>query len=243
MSDYSSAKFLSKQMKARGLQKLKLYCQVCQKQCRDDNGFRSHIKSPSHLRKIAEVTTDDIDKYSAQFESDFLTHLRVNHGEKPIGANKVYNEFIQDKNHIHMNATEFTSLNKFIQHLSKGGKIKIRNLEDFEGRDEIDMTSLMISYVDNSGNNSLQKEQLQEIEKQEKATQQVKNFLLQRQIEAGLAASKEAELNNAEDHEDEPEPLHVIEPGQDITIDIKPFKKQNKVHKKSKKSKTKNLFG
>lgn len=242
MSDYSSAKFLSKQMKARGLQKLRLYCQVCQKQCRDDNGFRSHIKSPSHLRKILEVTSEDIDKYSAQFESDFLTHLRVNHGEKPISANKVYNEFIQDKNHIHMNATEFTSLNKFIQYLSKNGKIKIRNLEDFESRDEIDMTNLMISYVDNSGNNSLQKEQLQEIEEKEKANEQVKNYLLQKQIEAGLAASKAMEQETIEET-DEAEPQQIIEPGQDIVIDTKPSKKQNKVHKKSKKNKAKNLFG
>ena len=242
MSDYSSAKFLSKQMKARGLQKLKLYCQVCQKQCRDDNGFRSHIKSPSHLRRISEVTTEDINKYSAQFESDFLIHLRVNHGEKPIGANKVYNEFIQDKNHIHMNATEFTSLNKFIQYLSRNGKIKIRNLEDFESRDEIDMTNLMISYVDNSGNNSLQKEQLQEIEEQEKANEQVKNYLLQRQIEAGLTASKTLEQDNTEET-DEAEPLNRIEHGQDIIIDIKPSRKQNKVHKKGKKNISKNLFG
>lgn len=30
-------------MKAKGLGRLRWYCQVCQKQCRDDNGFKCHI--------------------------------------------------------------------------------------------------------------------------------------------------------------------------------------------------------
>ena len=35
-----SAKALSNAMKARGLQKLKFYCEMCKKQCRDDNAFK-----------------------------------------------------------------------------------------------------------------------------------------------------------------------------------------------------------
>ena len=37
-------------IKAAGLQKLRWYCQVCQKQCRDDNGFKCHTMSESHQR-------------------------------------------------------------------------------------------------------------------------------------------------------------------------------------------------
>lgn len=35
-------KWLDNKMKAKGLQKLKWYCQMCQKQCRDENGFKCH---------------------------------------------------------------------------------------------------------------------------------------------------------------------------------------------------------
>lgn len=226
-------------MKARGLQKLRFYCQVCMKQCRDDNGFKSHIKSPYHLKKIAQISTDDIDEYTAQFESDFLTHLRVNHGEKPITANKVYNEFIQDRDHIHMNATQFTSLNKFIQHLSKEGKIRIRNLDDFDKPENIEMGNLLISYVDTSGNNTLQKQQLQDIEKHEKADQEMKSYILQKQIEAGLkAAAAQNDIDPSEIEESKP-----LTFGDDIAIDLKPALKKNKIQKKNKKKPTKIMFG
>ena len=129
-AEFGTAKFLSNQLKAKGLQKLRLYCQVCQKQCRDENGFKSHIRSPFHMKNISKVSDSDVEEYTRQFEEDFLRLLRLTHGEKEIGVNKFYNEFIQDKHHIHMNATKFTSLTKFIQHLSKEGKIKVRGLED-----------------------------------------------------------------------------------------------------------------
>ncbi len=35
-------KDLANRMKLKGLQKLKHYCQMCKKQCRDPNGFKSH---------------------------------------------------------------------------------------------------------------------------------------------------------------------------------------------------------
>ena len=39
-AEAGSAKALSNAMKARGLQKLKFYCEMCKKQCRDDNAFK-----------------------------------------------------------------------------------------------------------------------------------------------------------------------------------------------------------
>ena len=125
---FATASFLNKQMKTRGLQKLRFYCQICQKQCRDENGYKSHSKSPSHLKKLSQMTHADIDKYTSQFQKEFLKLLRLSHGEKKVEANKFYNEYIQDKDHVHMNATKFTSLSRFIQHLSREGKIQILSL-------------------------------------------------------------------------------------------------------------------
>ena len=42
-------------VQSKGLQKLRWYCQVCQKQCRDENGFQNHIRSESHLRNMKIV--------------------------------------------------------------------------------------------------------------------------------------------------------------------------------------------
>ena len=36
----AGSRLLDNQMKAKRLQKLKWYCQMCSKQCRDENGFK-----------------------------------------------------------------------------------------------------------------------------------------------------------------------------------------------------------
>jgi DNA/RNA-binding protein KIN17 len=33
-------KAIAKRLKAKGLQRLRWYCQMCEKQCRDENGFK-----------------------------------------------------------------------------------------------------------------------------------------------------------------------------------------------------------
>ncbi|GAV51944.1 hypothetical protein ZYGR_0AF04160 [Zygosaccharomyces rouxii] len=201
-AEYGTAKYASKQMKARGLQKLKFYCQVCQKQCRDDNGFKLHIKSPSHVRKISQISQADIEEYTKQFENDFLRLMRLTHGEKKIEANKFYNEYIQDKDHIHMNATRFTSLTKFIKYLGQTGKIRVHGVDVSKGDndhdddnadadDDVDMGQLIISYIDNSQRNLLRREKLQELAKNEKSDQEIKMMLLQRQMESAAENAKE----------------------------------------------------
>ena len=49
-AEKGSSKWLGIKMKSKGLQKLRWYCQMCQKQCRDQNGFKCHISSESHQR-------------------------------------------------------------------------------------------------------------------------------------------------------------------------------------------------
>ncbi|GAV46921.1 hypothetical protein ZYGR_0A05190 [Zygosaccharomyces rouxii] len=221
-AEYGTAKYASKQMKARGLQKLKFYCQVCQKQCRDDNGFKSHIKSPSHVRKISQVSQTDIDEYTREFENDFLRLLKLAHGEKKIEANKFYNEYIQDKDHVHMNATRFTSLTKFIKYLGQTGKIRVHGVDvskgnndksDEDADDDIDMGQLMISYIDNSQGNLLRREKLQEIAKDEKSDQEIKMMLLQRQMQS-------AAENVEEDKEEEIAAPVVREPVGKVSLQL-----------------------
>ena len=39
---------IANRAKAKGLQKLKFYCQICEKQCRDANGLECHCTSEAH---------------------------------------------------------------------------------------------------------------------------------------------------------------------------------------------------
>lgn len=147
-ADFGSAKFQAKQLKASGLQRLRYYCQLCQKQCRDANGFKNHLLSPSHTGRIANLSKDGkaasvVEGYLAQFEREFMRLLRINHGTKKINANKFYQEYIlNDRDHVHMNATKWTSLTSFVRYLGRQGKVRV------EIPDEEDEFNLVIRLPD-----------------------------------------------------------------------------------------------
>ena len=44
-------------------------------------------------------------------------------------ANQVYQEFIQDKNHLHMNSTRWVTLTEFIKHLGRAGIVHVDETE------------------------------------------------------------------------------------------------------------------
>ena len=44
-------------------------------------------------------------------------------------ANRVYQEFIQDKHHLHMNATRWVTLSEFCKHLGRLGIAKVDETE------------------------------------------------------------------------------------------------------------------
>ena len=58
-----------------------------------------------------------------------MSTLRQRHGCKRIRANVVYNEYIADKTHIHMNATRFTTLSGFVQYLGQASKVVVDETE------------------------------------------------------------------------------------------------------------------
>ena len=70
VSPAGTPKYLANKMKAKGLQRLRWYCQICQKQCRDENGFKCHTQSESHLRQmlvVGEIAGKHIADFSSQF--------------------------------------------------------------------------------------------------------------------------------------------------------------------------------
>ncbi|RCN46471.1 hypothetical protein ANCCAN_07464 [Ancylostoma caninum] len=125
-------KDIANRIKSKGLQKLRWYCQMCQKQCRDQNGFKCHLTSESHQRQlllVAENTGSFLRQFSKEFEANFMQILRTCHGTKRVRANEVYQEYIKDKGHVHMNATIWHTLTGFVQYLGNSGKCKIDHNE------------------------------------------------------------------------------------------------------------------
>ncbi|KAK9913518.1 hypothetical protein M0R45_037331 [Rubus argutus] len=127
-NDFLTPKAIANRIKAKGLQKLRWYCQMCQKQCRDENGFKCHCMSESHQRQMlifGENPHRVVEGYSEEFETSFLEHMKRSHRFSRIAATVVYNEYINDRHHVHMNSTEWATLTEFVKHLGRTGKCKV----------------------------------------------------------------------------------------------------------------------
>lgn len=125
-------KWLANKMKAKGLQKLKWYCQMCEKQCRDENGFKCHRLSEGHIRQMQVFCEDPnrfMDEYSRLFEKEFMRLMKTRFCRTRVLANTVYTNLISDKSHIHMNATIWFTLTDFVLYLGNTGKCKIESTE------------------------------------------------------------------------------------------------------------------
>ena len=98
----------------------------------DENGFKCHMTSDSHLRQMKlfrDNSTNLMTNFSREFESAYIDTLRRRHGTQRMNANFVYQEVIQDKVHIHMNATKWASLTDFVQYLGKHGICVVEETE------------------------------------------------------------------------------------------------------------------
>jgi DNA/RNA-binding protein KIN17 len=127
-NEFLTPKAIANRIKAKGLQKLRWYCQMCQKQCRDENGFKCHCMSESHQRQMQIFGQNPmriVDGYSEEFETSFLEHMKRSHRFSRVAATVVYNEYINDRHHVHMNSAEWATLTEFIKYLGRTGKCKV----------------------------------------------------------------------------------------------------------------------
>jgi len=131
-AEVGTPKYLANKMKSKGLQRLRWYCQVCEKQCRDENGFKCHTASEAHLRQmlvVGEHAGRHISDFSVTFQSEFVSLLSRRFGTKRVRANQVYQEYISDKSHLHMNATRWVTLTEFVKHLGRTGVARVDETE------------------------------------------------------------------------------------------------------------------
>ncbi|KAH0537837.1 hypothetical protein FGG08_005450 [Glutinoglossum americanum] len=179
-AEVGSTKFLNNKLKSKGLQRLRWYCQVCERQMRDENGFKCHTQSEPHVRQMLLVGEDPrkaINEYSNQFLKDFLQLLKTAHGEKKVHINHFYQEYISNKEHTHMNATRWPSLTEFAKYLGREGLCRVEDNEK----------GLHISWIDNSPEALRRQDAIRKKERQDKGDEEREQKLIQEQIERAKA--------------------------------------------------------
>ncbi|KAH6684195.1 domain of Kin17 curved DNA-binding protein-domain-containing protein [Halenospora varia] len=174
-AEVGSTKFLNNKLKSKGLQRLRWYCQVCERQMRDENGFKMHTQSESHVRQMLLVGEDPkkyINDYSNQFQRDFLQLLRTSHGEKKVQLNHFYQEYISNKEHVHMNSTKWPSLTEYAKHLGREGICRVE--EDDKG--------IHVAWIDNSPENLRRQDAIRKKERQDKGDEEREQMLIREQV-------------------------------------------------------------
>ncbi|XP_050312366.1 DNA/RNA-binding protein KIN17 [Anthonomus grandis grandis] len=181
-AEVGTPKYLANKMKAKGLQKLRWYCQMCQKQCRDENGFKCHTMSESHQRQLllfADNSKRYIDDFSFDFAKGYIGILKRQFGSKRVNANRVYQEYISDKDHVHMNGTRWVTLTGFVKWLGKTGQAVVDETEK----------GWFITYIDRSPETVQKEERKKRKEKMEKNDEERTMEFIERQIKKGLESA------------------------------------------------------
>jgi DNA/RNA-binding protein KIN17 len=142
---------------------------------RDENGFKCHTQSEAHVRQMILIGEDPrkyINDFSSQFRRDFLQLLRTAHGEKKVLMNHFYQEYIANKEHVHMNSTKWTSLTEFAKFLGREGICRVEETDK----------GLEIAWIDNSPENLRRQDAIRKKDRQDKGDEEREQRLIREQI-------------------------------------------------------------
>lgn len=204
-AEVGTPKYLANKMKAKGLQKLRWYCQMCEKQCRDENGFKCHTQSESHQRQLllfADNSNKYIHSFSKEFSDGYVELLRRRFGTKRVAANKIYQEYIAHKDHLHMNATKWLTLSEYVKHLGREGICTVDETEK----------GWYITYIDRSPEVLEQQAKVARKEKQDKDDSERHLEYIQKQVEKNASTHREAEYTEMIRDDDAEKISLVIKP-------------------------------
>eukprot|EP00112_Aurelia_sp_Birch-Aquarium-sp1_P001576 Seg1172.1 transcript_id=Seg1172.1/GoldUCD/mRNA.D3Y31 product="DNA/RNA-binding protein KIN17" protein_id=Seg1172.1/GoldUCD/D3Y31 len=234
---FLTPKAIANRIKSKGLQKLRWFCQMCQKQCRDENGFKCHCMSEAHQRQLllfADNPDKFLDAFSQEFLDDFLHLLQRQWGTKRVHCNIVYQEYINDRQHTHMNATQWETLTELVKWLGK------------EGHCIVDETpkGWYITYIDRDPETIKKQESLAKKEKMELDDHERMARFLEKQIEKAKETSSDkpenvyTELQRS--HEEEKVSLNFSKPSTSSdkdSADRKPIAEASSLFKDAIKNK------
>lgn len=170
---------------------------------RDENGFKMHVQSESHVRQMLVVGEDPkkaINEYSRQFHDDFMRQLRTSHGTKSVHINHFYQEYIANKMHTHMNATKWPSLTEYAKYLGREGLCRVEETDK----------GLHIAWIDTSPEALKRAEAVRRKEMQDKGDEERELRLIREQQKRAEKAVEERRKKgnhgaDAQDDEEEAE--------------------------------------
>jgi DNA/RNA-binding protein KIN17 len=121
---------------------------------------------------VGEDPKKYINDYSNQFQRDFLQLLRTSHGEKQVQLNHFYQEYIANKEHIHMNSTKWPSLTELAKFLGREGICRVE--ENDKG--------IHVAWIDNSPENLRRQDAIRKKERQDKGDEEREQMLIRQQV-------------------------------------------------------------
>lgn len=134
-----------------------------------------HSQSESHMRKALQAGENFKgvqEDFSRQFLRDFLQLLKTGHREKAVHVNKFYQEYIANKEAVHMNATKWNSLTEFAKYLGREGVCRVEEKDD----------GIYIAWIDDSPEALKRREALRRKEMMDRGDEEREQMLLQEQI-------------------------------------------------------------
>jgi DNA/RNA-binding protein KIN17 len=194
--EFLTPKAIANRIKAKGLQKLRWYCQMCQKQCRDENGFKCHCMSESHQRLMqvfGQAPGRVIEGFSEEFLETFLALICRAHRHSRVAATVVYNENIADRHHVHMNSTNWATLTEFVKLLGREGYCKVEDTP----------RGWFMTYIDRDSEQAVKARLKRKRIKSDLVEEERQERMIAGQIER--AQKSQANANDGDDAEDESE--------------------------------------
>ena len=129
---------------------------------------------------VAENPGKCIGAFSQEFLRDFMQLLRLQYGTRRVRANEVYQEYIKDKNHYHINATKWETLTGFVMFLGRTGTCEVEPSE----------TGWYIKYIDRSPETLARQEAAAKKQKMDKDDEERIQEAIEKQITRALASKK-----------------------------------------------------
>jgi DNA/RNA-binding protein KIN17 len=141
---------------------------------------------------VGENSKKFLNDYSNQFQKDFLLLLRTSHGEKKVQLNHFYQEYISNKEHVHMNSTRWPSLTEFAKFLGREGICRVEENEK----------GIHVAWIDNSPEALRRQDAIRKKERQDKGDEEREQMLIREQIKrAQMDAEGRGEGSDEEENE------------------------------------------
>lgn len=136
---------------------------------------------------VGEHAGKHIADFSHQFQSEFVALLSRRFGTKRVRVNQVYQEYIADKHHLHMNSTRWVTLTEFCKHLGRSGVARVDETEK----------GWFIAWVDSSPKALAKAEASMAKERATTSDEQRERVLIAEQIERATASTGNAEASGS----------------------------------------------